>query len=109
MQPRTFYFLFATSWHLPLVLRHVRACSPRPVGGRPVITSIQNSSQPCCGRSRITYHVDVLISARDNLIASVGQWSCGRSPSNVSATQEKRQWHAPRRLRQHDVDAVERW
>ena len=42
-QPRTFYFLFATSWHLPLFLRHVRASSPCPVGGRPVISSTQNS------------------------------------------------------------------
>ena len=63
-QPRTFYFLFATSWHLPLFLRHVRACSPCPVGGRPLISSIQTSCRPSCGRSRITCHVDVLVPPR---------------------------------------------
>ena len=51
-----------------------------------MITSIQNSGRPCCGRSGIAYHVDVLISSRDNVIASVRQWSCGRSPKHVTAT-----------------------
>ena len=90
LRPCNTRFLFATSWQLSLFLRHARACSPCPEGRRPVISSIQISGQPCCGRSRITWQVDALTSARDKVVASVHQGSCcGRSPTHVSATQDE--------------------